>query len=273
MDCKRPINNAFSRQKWGTIAWHSMSNWDAMSIQMVWFASDARRANAAKLYSTFVGTDPDSFQSSKVPTPPIPNLSAASGNVGDRTYSVTVQPSRVDLVVQRANDVGSDLPDLLSNPDQIILELASKAALIGAELSSVSRLALVTTLYRPTDSHAAANEIVAGMVGLELPRSDVTDLAFQVNARVPLDSTSGVVVNRFLKFGVAAFHSVTFDFANQAIANRNVETFGANLVVDVNIVPHFQPLTPELQSQIWTKLADETAVVRSTGTLGSLWHA
>jgi hypothetical protein len=250
-----------------------LGNWDALTIQMVWFAGDARRANAAKLYAAFVGTEPDSFQSNKAPTPPVLHLSAASGNFNGRTIAVTVQPSRVDIVVQRTGDSNSDRPDLLENSGQIVLELVKKAKAIGEELNSVTRLALVSTLIRPTDNHAEANETMAGLVGLKLPQYDVTDLAFQINSRVPLDETSGILVNRYLKFGVATFQSVTVDFGNQVVSPRNVESFGASLALDVNILPSFTPLSEEMQSKVWKKLADETMKLRQVGTLDGLWDA
>jgi len=239
---------------------------------MVWFAGDARRSSAADLYSAFTGQEPDSFQSNKVPSGPIPVLSGASGLIDDLAYSVAVQTSRVDLVVQGKNDEAADSPVLITSPDKLIEKMLRPQVLsIGSQLTSINRLALVTTLCQPVDSHAAANELVADLVDVKLPRFDVTDLAFQVNARVPMDGPSGVQVNRFLKFGVMAFHTVTLELGSQVLSPQEAQKFSASLAIDVNIVPHFQPLQPSLQAEVWDKLVEETIRLRSIGKLDGLW--
>ncbi|RWH18168.1 MAG: hypothetical protein EOQ75_21950 [Mesorhizobium sp.] len=250
-----------------------MGNWDAVSIQMVWFASDARRADAAKLYSAFTGSTPDTSQTSKVPVPPTMHLSAASGAVADLNTAITVQPGRIDVVLQQVDD-GSDGPVLLQHTDRVIQEMAKKANIVGRELSSVTRLALVTNLFQQADNIGAANEAAASLFGLKLPDYNVTDLAFQVNSRSPLDANSGgILVNRFLKFGVASFQSVTIDVGNQAVSPRNVEAVGANLTLDINIVPSFIPLSEDVQDQVWDKLVAETLKLREIGSVEGLWYA
>ncbi|AEH87808.1 hypothetical protein [Mesorhizobium opportunistum] len=256
----------------GQVCVDSMSNWDALTIQMVWFSGDARRSNAGQLFTAFTGAEPDSYQSNKAPGAPVPILSAAAGTVDGVSFNISVQTSRVDLVVQGRAEDTSDQPTLIESPEGIISGIfLPRAHLIGSQLSSINRLALVTTLCKPADTHVQANEIVAELIGMQLPRYDVTDFAFQVNARVPLDGPSGIAVNRFLKFGVMSFHTVTLDLGGQIVSPQEAQVYNASLAIDVNIVPHFQPIQADLQSDIWEKLASETLRIRNIGKLDGLW--
>lgn len=248
-----------------------MSNWDAMSIQIVWFAADARHADAATIYNSILGVTPDSFQKNKTPTPAAPLLSSASGTLDNLAYELTVQVGRVDLHARPVTDVGVDEFETISEPEKVINDLASRAAKTGTGLRGVNRLALVTLLVSPAASHVEANQHSAALFGVELPRHDVSDLMFQINLRKPVDGVANLTMNRLLKFGVAAFQAVTVELGSQTVVPHSVQTFAASLTIDVNTVPRLNPLSEAEQATVWTTLAKEAIALRANGSLGGLW--
>ncbi|MCA0057124.1 hypothetical protein [Mesorhizobium sp. B261B1A] len=249
-----------------------IGQWDALTIQMVWFTGDARRHSAATLFSQLLGIEPDAYQSNKSISAPVPFLSSASGVVDDLSYNLNVQPSRVDLLLQREAPPDQQ-PATIADPEVRLGKLIAMSQSLSNLLTSVNRLALVTTLIQPAESHAAANKVAAEMIGIELPRYDVTEFSLQLNSRVPFDDGSKTQLNRFLKFGVVSFHSVFFEVGSPVMTPQSVQQFGASLSIDVNSVPVLEPLDPATQSDMWNALASETIRLREIGNLGGLFDA
>ncbi|RWM19629.1 MAG: hypothetical protein EOR72_00040 [Mesorhizobium sp.] len=246
-----------------------IGDWDVLNIQMAWFSADARRHSAADLYTKFVGEGPDAFQSNKNLAQPAPFLSSASGIYDGLSYNFIVQASRVDLQVQQEQNPEINTAPI-KDPVGVIKMLTETAGIIANTLNSINRLALVTTVFHPTDNQPAANEIAAQLMGIKLKSNDVTDFAMQLNSRMPLD-VGPTQMNRFLKIGVLSFQTVVFDVAQGIAMPQNVQEYAATVAIDVNTVPVLQPLTADLQSTIWGALASETLRLRAVGDLNGLW--
>jgi len=250
-----------------------MSNWDALSIQVAWFASDARRVDISALYNELFATSPDAIQNNKVPTPAAPFLSAASGQFGDLAVQLHVQSARIDLFVQPPPPTDPpDAPSSITDLEELVSNLTLYGEVVGAHLNSVNRLALVTTLFNLADSLPAANRGAAEAAGVALPGYEISDFSFQLNSRRAAPSQPQVQLNRLLKFGVLTFQTVLMDVALYGIAPTNRQSFASSLQIDVNTIPQLQPIPLDAQISAWSDLVAEMLALRENGTLKGLWR-
>lgn len=240
-----------------------MSNWNANSIQIVWFTADARHLKAGEMFQLITGEEAETTQNNKAPTPFNPNLSVASGVIADKMCSVTVQVGRVDFTLQAPNvsiEAGSFEDTRLE-----LTWMADVGKRMGSQFAGLSRLALVTNLVNPRGSHAEATQEVNSILGNPVKFDDSSDLLFQVNRRSNPFGSGGVALNRFLRFAVMGQKEISLT-DNIATA----ESFASSLMIDLNTVPTATPLSSVMQERIWDVLLTTTFKIREDGTLKAL---
>ena len=165
-------------------------------------------------------------------TNPATSLTVATGRVPSSSVRVQVSGTRADFFINPAEKQGLDFPvftDISAAITDMRNRLADGSNLIGA----VNRLAMVVNVSEVVPSVGDANNLISQQVGLTLPFPDASDVLFQVNRRMELQTVAGLRINRILKWLVENFQVVEVGSGPPNVRSIDVATMS----VDVNIVP------------------------------------
>jgi hypothetical protein len=244
-----------------------MSNWDAMSIQLVWFTSEARQKDAANLYEFMMGQEPDSVQTSKAPTIGNPSLAVATGLIGSLQVRTSVQFGRVEFSLSPFIDENVSIPPLITDTDDQLVRVIGRARSAALVLPTINRLAMVVQLAEPMETYAQGFSLVTSQSGNPISFEDGSDFTFQVNRRKSFDQDD-FILNRLMRFMVGAFQMVSGDGTSESVVAHDV--FAAITHVDVNSVPTTLPIDPAKQERIWEAIGEEVLRIREIAGVEAL---
>ncbi|GAB2184953.1 hypothetical protein [Roseibium sp. LAB1] len=185
----------------------------ARSVRFIWFPENVESLSASKIFTSYVGSEPDTFQMNKVPSPSKPFFSLASGFVDGTEYNVRVNPGRIDLVAKGQSEAKFEQ----ERPSVIVLSEALNKFSDWldsdgmAQIGDVTRVSIVATLAIPCSDQKAANQKFIDLCGIPIKSENLSDLMFQINKRKHI--CDDVAINRVVKYNVeeTQFYAVQYD--------------------------------------------------------------
>lgn len=246
-----------------------MSDWNAVSVQVVWFSAEAHGLDANDLFATMTGAPATSTNRNSSPTPTNPRFSSALGEADGVAFEIGVQFGRVDLVVQRPASEGQFGPELFKNTPELLDDVATKTKRLTGTVPNVNRLALVLQLGNFAGSHPKCTQLVNQSIGNAIDFEGISDLMLQVNRKFKAPAATELEMNRLLRFAVLQIQQVFMDAARAALAGTQ-EVFLASFMVDLNTVPTTRVIDVAEQDRIWDTLAAEALRLRDVGSIEGL---
>ncbi|MFO1104635.1 MAG: hypothetical protein U1E34_00940 [Amaricoccus sp.] len=246
-----------------------MSDWNAASVQVVWFSADAHGLDASDLFATMAGAPAISTNHNSAPTPANPRFSSASGELNGVAFEIGVQFGRIDFVVQRPASDGQIVPELFADTPALLTDTIVKVKRLTGTVPSVNRLALVLQLGNFAGSHPKCTQLVNQSIGNAVDYEGISDLMLQVNRRFKATDTTELEMNRLLRFSVLQIQQVFLDAARATMAGTQ-ELFMASFMVDLNTVPTTRAIDVAEQNRIWDTLAAEALRLRDVGSIEGL---
>ena len=179
-----------------------MSDWNAVSVQLVWFSAEAHGLDASDLFATMAEAAATSTNRNSSPSAANPRFSSASGEVEGVAFEIGVQFGRVDLVVQRPVAEGKFGPELFANTPELLDDVTTKAKRLTGTVPSINRLALVLQLVNLAGSHPKCTQLVNQSIGNAVDLDGISDLMLQVNRKFKAPEATELDMNRLLRFAV-----------------------------------------------------------------------
>ena len=220
-----------------------MSEFAARSVQFVWFVTDAAKLDAGNLFANLLGTEPDSVNKNRIPSPVAPYLTMAKRSDGEQSSTLSVSPGRIDLVVQpeQQQDMSVGRPAELDARQVMLATLDRIESQAAFSVDGVYRIAVVCNYLEVFDAYAGAKSAFFSKIGLTEVEGDVSDLAFQINKRFAFEELN-LSANRLLGTTIDLMQqlqvlggSPALDFLSSGRIVK--EFFILNTNVDVNNVP------------------------------------
>lgn len=231
-----------------------MSDWNAASLQMVWFSAEAHGLDASDLFAKMAGVPATSTNRNSAPSAANPRFSSASGELDGVAFEIGVQFGRVDLVVQRPVSEGQIGPDLFTDTPGLLDDVSAKAKRLTGVVPNINRLALVLQLGNFAGSHPKCTQLVNQSIGTAIDFDGISDLMLQVNRKFKAPEATALEMNRLLRFAVLQIQQVFMDAARATMASTQ-EVFMASFMVDLNTAPTTRVIDVAEQDKIWDTLA------------------
>ena len=144
-----------------------MHEWGAQSFQAVWF-QDQQSIELGNFFEAIVGAKPDTVTQQSV------GSAIALGSDGKRQFRCHMQPGRLDYFELLVPGRGNAFP-LFTPPESHVSIFVDQA--MKVEVGNVSRLALVSNLFKPVPPDGNVTEETKAVLGLNFPFEGGNDLS------------------------------------------------------------------------------------------------
>lgn len=220
------------------------------------FAGFPRHANAAKLWSEIFDEPYGSFQT------PVPQVSVASGRVGDLQVELHHQPDRYDVVTRMFDDQPG--PPKTAAALEVLSAVAVDAVLRAATDATITRAASIGIWAESATSLIDANRKMAAAVP-GLPTNDrFSDQMFQLNSPVSSKAQAGMVLNRLCRWNSVVGRSMVLHMGPDGPAPTlplgDDISWALHTTVDVNCRPDARP-DPALLGNLYGEFAEQIEAV------------
>jgi hypothetical protein len=174
--------------------------WRAQGIRFVLYpAPGAALPEAFEVWKTVLtGREPETIQRPRAGAPGV-TQSLAQGTVRELQTTITVQPTRLDLLVGPQDPWGGDRALALKD----VLTPATTYGTKIVDLFAASRLALVFDCFQETDGWAASVAKFRDEVPLNTLPATARETTFVVNVTRELAALPGSTMNRLCKWETA----------------------------------------------------------------------
>ena len=252
-----------------------MSIWNSQSIQFVWFPKSVEHIDADQLYQSLVGQPPDNFQRSKAPSPRMPFLSLATGEFDNKSFTVQVNPARVDLIANATPNVDGD-PDVDISIDTVgTIEylLARVKAGSASSIKQNTRLAIAVHLIKQMPDLPASVSSIFESCDISMNADGYSDVNVQMNKRKVLDN--GTSINRLIRFATEVHRAFTLSIdpsTGPQVSDIPVgsEKILSALHLDFNTIPDGNEIPDSSTFTILAQIADELIRVGSSARTSAL---
>ncbi|MBP0439551.1 hypothetical protein [Tianweitania sediminis] len=249
-----------------------MTAWRAQGLQFVWFLTSADQVDGEALFKAIVGSEPDSVQKNKIPSPANPFLSVCYSETEDRTIVTQVQPGRVDFLFNaRAQENGVPLPGSSFDLD-VANDLLNSMKAADKMLGPAVRVSVVATTAYPADDYESAARAIADVTGFDPGLDGVSDISVQLNRRTYSKAVDGLAINRVVRYHVAAAQTINFEVGSGGVQPMAISSviLSAVQTLDFNTVPDGRLFASSERMSIFAEIVSEIARVASSGTIQSL---
>ncbi len=208
------------------------------------------------VYELLTGNEPDNVQRNKAPNPANPFLGVAAGVIGEKRYTLQLQPGRLDFTVSPAPQENEEPFDGFLDITETISETVTKVVANDVSFAQNIRQAIVVNAVHMFANADDATELVLQLSDFKPQNDNLTDLLIQVNKRK--DGGFSLPYNRVLRYGVQVLQDFVIDVAvgGSAFPVTKQQVI-ASVVIDVNTAPSQSAIAIGNQSAILLELADE----------------
>ncbi|MEZ2329945.1 hypothetical protein AB6802_09490 [Mesorhizobium sp. RCC_202] len=244
-----------------------MPDWRGQVVQMAWFLPSVADIDAAAVFKSVWGIEPDQTQRNRVPGPANPFLSVAAASKDALNLQAQVLPGRLDLIVTSGEAESEPLGILFDYKKTLgdLVQAASGAAFVE---SGVIRLSIILTLLKPVEGNSEGAAEFYKSAGFDPKIENVSDLMFQINARKRIDE---VPINRIMQISVGAVQAMLLQMGPQgAQTSQNSVRYVARRHYDFNTVPDGKLIEPARIEPIFSGIAQEILRVAATGSISGL---
>lgn len=242
--------------------------WETQGVRFVLYSQQLHTLpEAAEVWKSILpGREPDSVQRNMNVAPGV-TQSLAGGPVRGLNFTVTVQPTRLDLFVGR--------PDIWitgSNTKTATLDdLLEPVSVYGKKLVEAHRairLAVVAdSVDEARDWSESADKFKAAMPQIQLPEV-ARELAFSLNATRSFTSADQVTMNRLCKWETALFQFMAMPVtgpSGMSPAQFAPQKHALALQTDLSSEIRSSALESEHATAILAELLDETRLIVEQG--------
>lgn len=221
----------------------SVSAWQVETLRFTLFPSGEAPVADPGWWREVVGEEPEEELNR-----PRQGVRRQAGPYGEGTLSLSVQPVRVDWVIQHPQPEG-ELPPTFPAIGPFPEILAVLREVVGRWLASGScpqaqRVALAGVLLQPvSDRHEGYRQLSLYLSKVELDTNGSRDFLYQINRRRASQvGVTDLEVNRLSRWSVASWQSGQALVAKGRLAKQVSvgQDFACRLQFDVNTVPEYQ---------------------------------
>lgn len=239
-----------------------MAKYKVMQVQLVWFCIDTSKYEAADLYRSFSGAEPDSSNRNRLPNPASPFFSQAAGGNKDFQATVQVASGRIDLILTPpVSSLSSTaaIPSMKADEDFTrYYERVSEAS--SSVFGNAYRFGASLTIAEPKDDRNSAAIFFGQKVGISHSTESLLDLVFQANARKIL--AGGENLNRLTRNSVEAYQLVTvpalpFGIQSASLQHVSREEWAVVTHFDFNTVPESSAISTERMKPLMLEVLGE----------------
>lgn len=247
-----------------------MKHFEAVHLQISWFAGGVEERGAGDIFRTIIGVDPETERKNHGTNPAVDFVTMSSGINDDAFYEVSVHPGRLNIHIRRTetpSPFGNEFT--LADTEGHLTKMVDVLGNHAPQLPHPSRLSVVAVLQEKLASRDDGMRFLTENIGVSVPCEQPRDIAFQVNCRKKSSVVAELEFNRFVRFELGSAQEISLDADNgrQALIN---EFPISTLLLDFNSVPNGQLLDGGKAYEHLKELRDELLRVRSNPKVASL---